>query len=255
MVHAPQPLRKLLNTRTIVLVLLAFLLVVGAFPGYSQGNWGWAKPPKVSGLRQIKALRQEPLPLPGWHPVDKQDTVKIGGQDWIRQDIERDAPSSGTTSDGMGADRAILLLLPQNSDTAHPQVEWADIDGWQRWTADSHQPLKFSTSSTATNPRSAQVTTRFFRGWTEQQTFAVVQWYALPQGGTPSIGQWFWADLLAQWQQRRVPWVAVCVLAPMEPLGELQQVYPLASSLAEEVQLALMKGAFSIDRNSMTNPS
>ncbi len=81
---------------------------------------------------------------------------------------------------------------------------------------------------------------RFFRAVTQQDTFGVLQWYALPNGGHSSPFRWFVGDQLAQWRKQRVPWVAVSILVPMEPLGQVEKIWPLAESIGQTVQAALM---------------
>jgi cyanoexosortase B-associated protein len=88
------------------------------------------------------------------------------------------------------------------------------------------------------------VKARFFRAW-NQQTFAVVQWYAFNNGGHFSPANWFWQDQLAQLSDRRVPWVAVCLKIPIEPLGELKDAQSVAESLAKTVQTQLNNTVFS----------
>jgi cyanoexosortase B-associated protein len=94
------------------------------------------------------------------------------------------------------------------------------------------------------SPSTYRVKARFFRGTTQQQTFAVLQWYATPTMGNISPWRWFIADQIAQWRQQRVPWVAVSILILMEPLAETQQYWKLAQSFGETVQAELSKAAF-----------
>lgn len=237
-------LRKLIRgvrlDRAIALALLLVLLGVGAIPGYWTGNWPWAELPKITNLNQIRNLRQTGLELPGLQTIE-QKTVKIGGRDWSYQEIKGDYRKP-----------ILLLLMPPSDHTSQPQVEWVDIDSVFQWKTDSYTTMQFEVKpselaslTAATDKNSiAQVEARFFRAWTQQQTFAVVQWYASPNGGHPAPSRWFWTDQLAQLHRQRVPWVAVCLQIPMEPLGDLEASESLAESLSKIVQAALMVDPF-----------
>jgi cyanoexosortase B-associated protein len=248
MVSLPKRVQQLSIPKAIVLVFLLLLVGVGTVPGYINGNWRWLNPPQVQELKQLKLLKKQGLEVANWQVLNHQ-ALSIGGRGWSSQELVLPAQKSSPSS----SNRAALLLMPQVKQTDQPQVEWTDIRGWQRWTEDSNQTLQFSvdppdaTKSTSTKmstQRRATVTARFFRGWTQQQTFAVLQWYAFPNGGNPSPSRWFWADRIAQWKQQRVPWVAVCILMPIEPLGELENYQTTAQSLAVAVQQALMRETF-----------
>ena len=228
-------LGRTLFPRIVVLLLLLVLLARSAVPGYLTGRWSWAQPLPVTTLKQIKQLRQTGLTLPSWQIIQQQQQI-IGGHKWSVQVIKQERKQM----------QAILLLLPQNGPAAQPQVEWTDINGAQRWNTDQYhwsqftvEPLGVLNSGGAT-----KVEARFFRGWTDQQTFAVLEWYAWPTGGHAVPSRWFWADQLAQWRYTRVPWVAVSILIPIEPLGEVETSWPLAQSLGQTVQAALMAGPF-----------
>lgn len=207
--------------RGIILLVLLVLVVIGAVPGYWTGNWSWAQLPNIPNLNQIRSLRDTGLELPDWQTVEQQ-TVTIGGRRWSYQEMKGDYPRP-----------VFLLLMPPSDHKAQPQVEWVDINNITQWRTDSYDQIQFD-----------GVKARFFRAWTQQQTFAVVQWYAWPQGGHPAPNRWFWADQLAQLRRDRVPWVAVCLQIPMEPLGDLQASRPLAESLSKIVQAALITGPF-----------
>jgi cyanoexosortase B-associated protein len=262
MTFLPKQVRQVLSPKWILVGFLLLLFALGALPGYLSGRWQWASPPSVQQLKQLKTLKQKGLTLSGWQTV-KSNEIDIGGHKWRLQEIEQtmsDRPSTSTTNANTTTPtRALLLLLPQTGKTEQPQVEWADIDGRQRWTDDLHQRLKFTVESpVATQGQSAQATTptkpstvvnveaRFFRGWNQQQTYAVVQWYATTQGGNATPSHWFWVDRFAQWQGYRVPWVAVSILIPLDPLEEIDPIKPLALTLAKTVQSALLTSTFSV---------
>lgn len=209
--------------KILVLCFLLLLVIIKAVPNYLSKKPAWAQPPNVTNLQQIREIKKAGLTIPDW-PTIKQEIQPIGGHKWSIQILQKNEEN-----------QAILMLLPQNSHTDKPEVEWMDINGMQRWRTDSERQLEFTTGS------SNKVTARFFRAWTQQQTYAVIQWYAWPQGGNPSPIQWFFNDQLAQWQQHRVPWIAVNIQVLIEPLGEIEKFQNQAESLAQSVQSALIK--------------
>ena len=129
-----------------------------------------------------------------------------------------------------------------------PQLEWLDIDGFHRWQTDSHRTLKFTVKLAPTSDKpSPTIETRFFRSWTSQQTFAVVQWYAWPNGGSPATSRWFWEDSIARLSNRRASRVAVSIILPIQPQGDIKIVEPLLESLGQSVQTQLMAEIFSLE--------
>jgi len=237
--------------RVALLCFLLVLIVIGAVPGYLTGHWRWAQLPPVATLPQLTQLRNKGLELPGWKILE-QRILKLGGHEWSIQSMEGNYPKP-----------ILLLLLPQITHKSQPQVEWMDLRGFEKWRTDSYSQLKFTSESSqgeklttgAKNKSTAQVEARFFRAYPPPellsarpqplspellQTFAVVQWYALPQGGSPNPSYWFWADQRAQLHQGRTPWVAVCLQIPIEPLGNIEKYRPLAESLSKMIQTALM---------------
>jgi len=229
-------------SRIAVIGFLLVLVGLGAVPGYWTGNWSWAKLPSVTNLKQLKAIRNQGLEIPGWETLE-QATLNIGGNKWSFQTIKQDKQKP-----------VRLLLLPQNGPKSQPQVEWADINGFfqthaerqinGKWKTDSYTKLKFNAEGSESTTSAAQVKARLFRAWNGQQTFAMVQWYAWPKGGNPLPSRWFWTDQLAQLHRTRVPWVAVCLQIPIEPLGKIEESLPLAKSLGKLIQSALMSGSF-----------
>lgn len=240
------------RSKSIILLCLLVLLALRALPSYATGQWPWTNVPQVATLKQLQSLHQTGVGLPGWRMLQRQ-TLKVGGHQWLAQAVHQEG--ADTAAQG----NAILLLLPQKSQTEQPQVEWTDINGFEQWQVDSQgyrsftahvlAPKRFQTAK----PDAVQVRARFFRGWTQQQTYAVLQWYAWPQGGHPAPSRWFWRDQLTRWRSslyspkgvHRTPWVAVSVQLPIEPLGEVEQAWPLLRSLAQAVQAALMAGPLS----------
>ncbi len=229
-------LRKSLHlqsSKAVLLVLLLILVAIGAAPGYLSGKWRWSEPPNVATLSQLTKLRQVGLQIPGWQVLDRK-TPQVGEHKWLMQEITN-----------ANRDKAIVLLFPQKGNREQPEVEWSDISGFQNWETDSDRSVNFTVKNPAT-----KVTAQFFRGLTKRQrgnsqetrrqTYAVLQWYAWSTGGHPAPSQWFFADRAAQWQNRRIPWVAVSILVPIEPLDTIEQHWSEVESLAQTVQSTLM---------------
>ncbi|MDF5710048.1 MAG: cyanoexosortase B system-associated protein [Nostoc sp. S4] len=218
------------------LLLLLVLLVMGGVPGYLTGHWQWKQPPPVANLKELRQIRKTGLTIPGWQTVE-QTEQQIGEHKWSLQVIKKVGSET----------QAILLLLPQNGPMDQPEVEWTEVNGWGRsrwgqWDVAQYRGAEFSVKPSlklASNVET-KVEARFFRASTQQQTFAVLQWYAMPNSGNPSPLNWFVADQLAQWRKQRTPWVSVSILIPMEPLGQVETSWPLAESIGETVQAALM---------------
>lgn len=218
-------------TSIIVILLLIITIAIAAIPGYWQGGtWNWSDLPPLTNSRQLRSLLTTGVELDGWQTI-KQKEIRIGGNRWSAQAISREESSP-----------VIVLLAPQTYYTNKPYVEWTDIQGLEKWKTDSHRQLEFTVNS---NSGSSQVTARFFRAW-NKQTFAIVQWYAFPNGGNPSSINWFWRDSVAQLKQKRIPWIAVCLKIPLNPLDDLDSVETKAVSLAQQVQNSLQENTFNV---------
>jgi cyanoexosortase B-associated protein len=222
-----------------VLILLLLLLAVGAVPGYLTGKWQWQQPPPVTQLKQLKNLRKVGLNLPGWQTIEQSET-QVGEHKWSMQILKQKDPPTD----------AILLLLPQNGARDQPEVEWTDVSGWGKsnwgkWEIAQYKVVEFTVKQPSNLEANAttKVKARFFRAATQKQTFAVLQWYAMPNGGNLLPINWFVADQLAQWQHKRVPWVAVSILIPIEPFGQVETSWTKLQSLGATVQNALISVA------------
>jgi cyanoexosortase B-associated protein len=209
--------KPIARAKLLLIGILLLLALVGSAPGYLQGQWRWKSPPLVLTLKALQAMKQTGLPLADW-TVSEVTPLVVGEHRWVQETL-----TQGKTS-------ARLLLLPQGSNTRQPEMEWSDVDGLERWQQDSHQNLAVA----------GNVNAKFFRAWTNRQTYGVLQWYALPDGGVTTSSQWFWRDRLAQWQNRRMPWVAVSILIKMEPLDDLSKYRQTAESLVQSVQNGLV---------------
>lgn len=238
------------------LLLLLLILAVANIPSYLQGIKPWKEPPAVPGLRRLQELQTSGIQVAGWETVN-QVTIEPGGRKWLLHELRQDNHV------------ALLLLRAQRGSTEQPQVEWMDINGYWRWKSDSEIRIKFTveipgkdprflgetgdlkaetgeqkTTTRKIQPQLAQVEVRYFRGVTKQQTYAIMQWYAFPDGGHPKASYWFWRDRLYQLFGNREPWVAVCIIMPIEPLGDIKHSQPLMESLAKTIQTTLMAKAF-----------
>ncbi len=251
-------IRTIPIAQSALLFVLLGLLIFGAGPGYLRGGqWVWQKLPDVPQISILRQMREKGLPLPGWQILE-QGKVRVGGETWSLQLMEAEAsPTPGTKSVQEPAQetapakaqetaqekeqqaaqeqgqQAIVMLRPQVDARSQPQVEWTDIKGFHRWTEDSERDAKFTASG-------AVVKARFFRGWSQEKgTFAILEWYAWPGGGSPAPTDWFWKDRAAQWQRQRLPWSAVTIMVPMEPLGDVEKTWPLMEQLGVTVQQTL----------------
>ncbi|MCC5638596.1 cyanoexosortase B system-associated protein [Nostoc sp. CHAB 5844] len=220
----------------VALVLLLLLLAMGGVPGYFTGRWEWKQPLPVTTLKELRKIRKTGLIIPGWQTV-QQTEQQVGEHKWSLQILKQ--ASSQT--------QVILLLLPQNGPKDQPEVEWTEINGWGKqrwgkWDIAQNRSVEFQvkqSQNSISNPE-VPVKARFFRVSTQQDTFAALQWYAFRNGGDSLPLRWFFTDQLAQWQKRRIPWVAVSILIPMETLGNVETTRSLARSLGEAVQTTLM---------------
>lgn len=218
-------------TKIIILLLLTITVAIASIPGYWQGGkWAWSDLPPMTNTQQMKSLLKTGVELTNWQTI-KHKEIRIGGKKWSVQAISQQESSP-----------VLVLLAPQTYYTNKPYVEWTDLQGLEKWKTDSHSELEFRANNNLSN---SKVKARFFRAW-NQQTFAIVQWYAFPDGGSPSSSDWFWRDQIAQLKQKRVPWIAVCLKIPLKPLEDLDSVATLATSLAQQVQGSLEENTFNV---------
>ncbi|HSM83788.1 MAG TPA: cyanoexosortase B system-associated protein [Nodosilinea sp.] len=219
--------------RAVLVMALAALAAVGIVPAYLTGQWPWANTPQVAQIDQLRALETTGLPLPGWQLVTVDD-IPINRQTWSLAEYQ---PAGADAS----VSRVAVLLHPQPWHSNQPQLEWVDLAGAQNWRLESLGRLQVAAAG-ATGP----VTARWFRAWGDRQSFAVVQWYAMPTGGHPSPSRWFWANQRSQLTHRALtPWVAVSLLLPMAPLDTLDAYQPLAVELTALIQQQLTETVFS----------
>lgn len=245
MTSLPTRLKKVPLPRLLILLFLLLLLGFGMAPAYFGGTWPWEKQPGIPSAvqKQLNSIPKRGIDIPGWETVEFEK-LRMSDRNWSVQRLKQtDAnPQIAEQVDG----NVLLLLSSQKYVKDHPAVEWTDMNSHmnnqQRWKADRLRHRTFSVQ----DKRLGEIITvkaRFLRGWTDAQTFAVLQWYAWPEAGHSSVLHWFWADQLAQWKGYRQTWVAVCLLIPTEPLVEdLEPYWPIAESLGQAVQTKLMEG-------------
>ncbi|NES77447.1 MULTISPECIES: cyanoexosortase B system-associated protein [Okeania] len=239
MVYSLKNLQKYQFPQIVLLVFLLIILVVGTLPGYVAGKWSWENTAKITNLKSLKQIRKDGLTIPDLTTTSHQE-ITIADHKWLLQKIDYENKS------------VTLLLLTQNGQKDQPQVEWMDINGYYRWKTDSYKRVSFTSQTPdgdsitdSGKQNKSDIEARFFRSWTNKQTYAVMQWYAWPGGGSPKPGDWFWTDRLAMVSRNRVPWVAVNILFPIEPLGDIDPYLPQLTSIGQKIQASLLtKEAF-----------
>lgn len=222
----------------VLVAVLTVIVAIAAMPSYFSGQWPWSAPLKAPQINQLRTLKTEPLDLPGWQVALHQE-ASISGSDWGFAEYRATEDATVDQVSGFA-----LLLRPQPWHNGQPEVEWVDIRGSQSWQVNDLHHIKFSVPGH--DGETVPVTARYFRGLDSQRTFAVMQWYAWPTGGHPAPGRWFWADQTQQWSQReRMPWVAVSVLLPIEPVGDIRPYSETAVAIGQTIQTSLMDSIFS----------
>ncbi|GCE92117.1 hypothetical protein NIES46_01520 [Arthrospira platensis NIES-46] len=221
------PKLQLKPSQWVLLGFLLLLFLVGTLPGFFRGSWSWSDMPDIQALPQLQTIRREGLTVPGWETTS-HDTIQVGARRWSLQTLQQNDTE------------VLVLLFPQNYYKDQPQVEWMDLQGLQSLRTDSYRALPLSLDS----PQPVTVNARFFRAWNPRQTYALVQWYAWHNGGSPAPSQWFFADRQAQLRGDRAPWVAVSIMIPIEPLGDIETVATIAQSLGQDIQKQLMTTIF-----------
>lgn len=240
-----------------VIAVLSLFVVVIAVPQY-LGGWPWATPLKLPATSRtaLQSIPEKGLSISGWNTLD-QGAIELGNGTWSVQQLSpasnaqlSDTPVSDTQLKAERSSDLLLLLRPQVYGADQPEVEWLDVKGSQQWGTDTYQKLRFeltaaSDDAVSNGNQPISITADWFRAWNQEQTYAIAQWYAWPTGGHPSPGRWFWADQRMQWQRRqRLPWVAVSLWIPVEPLSDISSQQALAISVGEGVQRSLMQTVF-----------
>lgn len=248
----------------LVAVGLLAIACAAIVPNYVTGNWAWSQAALLPQMKNLRAIQQAGLDLPGWNTLD-QHTEKISHKQWSFQALTPMLGADGLAPSDIAPDQLealqqtpiSLILRPQSNADDEPLVEWIDLNSFfkhlQNWTVDEQRLAQFSVPTPAGGTSS--LSARYFRGWQRFQneegyrtyTYAVMQWYAWPTGGSPDIAGWFWADQGRQWRDRqRMPWVAVTVMIPIQPLGDITPVQPMAEAIARTIQSTLATQLLSV---------
>lgn len=216
------------QSKWMIIGVLAIVITAVALPQYLSAQWPWQSPPTVENLRQIRDLKNTGLTLEGWSE-NFQQKASIGGDQWsIQQFTQTNTPSPK---------QMVLFLKPQGTSKDQPEVEWIDLQGAQKWQTSDPRRIPL-----------AHLKLHTFRAWTDNQTFAVAQWYAMPKAGHPAPYHWFWKDQGYQWSRgQRLPWIAVSLLIPMRPLGDISEMYPDLQMISQQVQSSLDVNIFQTD--------
>lgn len=205
------------------LVLVGFLIIIiltMALPSYWNSNLRWSDVREVN-LSQLNKIKTTGLNITGWQNF-KVKVISIDNSQWVYQVIVRQPQQI-----------AVLFMRTQPYYRDKPSEEWSDLEapgGLQRY---SLTRIKF------TPAKSNSITARFLRAGMNQRTFVIVQWYAWLNGGSFHPLDWFIRDQLAQLQGKRLPWLAVSLSIPINPLENLETARENAKSLAKEVQQAI----------------
>ncbi|NEQ45422.1 MAG: cyanoexosortase B system-associated protein [Leptolyngbya sp. SIOISBB] len=219
-----------------LVVVLTALVAIAVLPNYFSGQWPGSNELPVPHIAQLRGLLTEPLEVPGWESTFHQE-VNIGRNRWTIAEYRRSGVNGEDESFG-------LLLRPQQAGDQQPEVEWVDLQGAQSWQVDNRHAVPWLVES-PTADASVKITTRYLRGIDERNTFAVMQWYAWPSGGHFAPGKWFWADQAQQWQHsQRLPWVAVSILLPIDPVGDIRTHTAAITEIAQSVQQGLLSSTF-----------
>jgi len=223
---SPKPPVLALSDRWVkqgILLVLATLAVLAIAPAYWTGQWPWVAAPQVAQIDRLQPLREEGLELPGWS-LEGHQVIAINKQEWGLNEYAALDPA-------VPVQQMAVLLHPQPWHSNQPQVEWLDLIGAQNWQIDSRQHLTLNDGTSG-----ARVKANFFRGQSDRQAFAVLQWYAWPSGGHPSPGRWFWVNQRSQLATHTLtPWVAVTLLLPIPPLEDITTYQPLTTTLGAAI--------------------
>ncbi len=223
-------LSKIKSNKIVAIAFLLVLITFGTLPGYITGNWYWQEPPNIVNMKYLIKLQQNGIKLNGWETINQQ-TIKIGDHKWSTQQIKTDNNI-----------KAFVMLRPQTDNIGQPLVEWIDVNNSQSWQIDSERNVTIQLILGEKPP--INIEAKYFRAITKKNTFAVLQWYAWPNGGHYDPSWWLWADRLAQLSRRRAPWVAICIALPINAPDNLDKYWPLMASLSQNVQATITREIF-----------
>lgn len=217
-------LSKIKYTKIVAIAFLLILIIFGTLPGYITGNWHWIKPPKIVNMKSLINLQQQGIKINGWKTI-AQETRKIADHKWSTQQIRNNNNII-----------AFVMLRPQTDNIGQPLVEWFDVNNSQGWQIDSERNVNIQLSL---GEKPINIEAKYFRAITKKNHFAVLQWYAWPNGGHYDFIRWLWADRLAQLSRRRAPWVAICIALRINSQDNLEKYWPLLESLSQNIQTTI----------------
>ncbi|WP_069789230.1 cyanoexosortase B system-associated protein [Cyanobacterium sp. IPPAS B-1200] len=123
--------------------------------------------------------------------------------------------------------RAFTIRNLDNQNTIIPLVDPQD------WSTDSQQTITFNTEDNLT------ITALFQRGWNQNNTVAMMNWYTWKDGGHYKPYRWFMSDLKSQIKGDRTGWVAISLRLYIDPLEEIKPRQEEITTIAKQVQTAI----------------
>ncbi|MBE9221921.1 cyanoexosortase B system-associated protein [Cyanobacterium stanieri LEGE 03274] len=124
--------------------------------------------------------------------------------------------------------RAFTITNRDNQQTIIPLIDPQD------WSTDSQQTITFNADNNDT------ITALFQRGWNNNNTVAMMNWYTWKDGGHHKPYHWFFSDLKSQIKGDRTGWVAISLRLYIEPLAEIKPKQEEITTLAQQVQTQIM---------------
>lgn len=248
--------RRSVPQRYLVIIVMLGAIALFSVPTYLSGAIPWRTPAEVANVAPLRALRDQGLTVPNWE-TQEQRTLPVGNHQWSMQALLPPADAVGIQTNKP----TFLMLRSQDWHDKEPQVEWVDLDGfWGRlsmgtqaepeWRTDRRQRVQFTVTvpdpQDATVTHTVPITAQYQRARNQNQTFAMLQWYTWPTGGTPSATDWFWADQRSRLRTGdRAAWVAVSLIVPVDPLVDLSQPEMAATliDLGKTVEIQLLTTA------------
>lgn len=206
-------------SKVAIATVLLLLVLFAAIPNYLQGIGVGTQPIPVENLQALRQINESGIDLPSW-TTREQEKIAVGGHQWSMQVMEN------------GEQIALILLRPQKDTKNQPEVDWVDLGNFFTKTRD-RTTVNFTVQG-------SDITANLFQAFTERQSFAVMQWYAWETGGSPAPVDWFLADQKAQLRDRRLPWIAVNLQIPIDPLADVADVQDKMIDLGKAVQQSLL---------------
>ncbi|MGY6529878.1 MAG: cyanoexosortase B system-associated protein [Cyanobacterium sp.] len=151
------------------------------------------------------------------------------GQLINQKDVNRDVLNTILESLPSICNRAFTVQNIDNQEVIIPLVDPQD------WSTDSPQTLTFNTED------NLAITTLFQRGWNQNTTVAMMNWYTWKDGGHHKPYRWFLRDLKSQIQGDRTGWVAISLRLHIDPLEEIKPRQEEIKTIAKQIQTAIME--------------